>query len=265
MGKLDRHAAAHRPCCKPNVRISVELVPRNPTQLLAEARCLAARYLQIDTVNLPDATRCELDSLAAAALLHGVTSHRIPHVRARDYSAGTAPALVERLHRAEVSEAIVIAGDARGEPLIRGALTPVELIRFLRTHAPALRTYAALDPHRLTGAMLAANLDAKLAAGVTGFFSQPLYDLGDLDRCAPLVRDAPVFWGLSPVTSVRTQRYWERVNLVRFPTGFEPTLDWSHAFGQRAMREIAARGHHLYLMPIKVDVTSYLDGLPLAA
>ena len=66
-----------------------------------------------------------------------------------------------------------------------------------------------------------------------------------------------------PVTTLRTQRYWERVNGVRFPAGFEPTLGWSHTFGRRVMTEVGARGHHLYLMPITVDVTAYLDGFAL--
>jgi methylenetetrahydrofolate reductase (NADPH) len=164
-----------------------------------------------------------------------------------------------------VTEVIVIAGDARDRADPPDAFEPVDLLRVLARHAPRLTTYAALDPHRLSEAALAQNVAAKREAGAKGFFSQPLYELRVLERCARLVEDVPVFWGLSPVTSVRTQRYWETVNLVRFPPDFEPTLGWSHAFGRRAMAEVAARGHHLYLMPIKVDVATYLDGLPLVA
>jgi methylenetetrahydrofolate reductase (NADPH) len=247
------------------VRISIELVPRTAAQLLADAGRVVARYPRIATLNLPDAARFELDSIAAAARLHGVVSHRIPHLRARAFTAASAESLIERLAAAQIREAIVVAGDEQNGTAAHAPFTPVELIRFLRTHAPWLATYAALDPHRLKGDALAANVDAKRAAGVTGFFSQPLYELEDLERCTPLMGALPVFWGLSPVTTLRTQRYWENVNGVRFPADFEPTLGWSHTFGRRVMTEVAARGHHLYLMPITVDVTTYLDGLALAA
>jgi methylenetetrahydrofolate reductase (NADPH) len=138
------------------------------------------------------------------------------------------------------------------------------MIRFLAAHAPGMSIYAALDPHRYRDdATLFDNIEQKRSAGATGFFTQPLFDLRDLDRCAPLLGGATTFWGLSPVVSDRSQRYWQRVNGVQFPTGFVPTLTWNQAFALRMLSEIAERGGNAYLMPIKVDVERYLA--PLAS
>ena len=160
-----------------------------------------------------------------------------------------------------IDEVIVVAGDRRGDGT-RGGFEPIAMIRFLVAHAPHLSIYAALDPHRYRDdAALAANIGQKREAGVTGFFTQPLFDLNDLDRCAPLLADAPTFWGLSPVVSDRSRQYWQRVNGVRFPSGFAPTLHWNQTFALRFLSEIADRGGNAYLMPIKVDIERYLAPL----
>ena len=252
------------------MRISLELVPRTRATFLDEAVRVRASWPRIDTFNVPDGLRFELGSLAAAQALRRLPGlgfpHVVPHLRARDVDGAGAERLPDALATAEVDEVIVIAGDPRPDaPAGFSGHTPLELIRVLAVRAPHVTAYAALDPHRYAPDELARNLAEKRDAGAAGFFSQPLYDLHTLERCARLTGDVPVFWGLSPVVSVRSQRYWERVNQVRFPPEFEPTLSWSQRFGQRFMQEVAARGHRLYLMPIKVDVGTYLDGLSLAA
>jgi hypothetical protein len=133
------------------------------------------------------------------------------------------------------------------------------MIRFLTARAPALSVYAALDPHRYRDdAALERNVAQKRAAGVRGFFTQPLFDLRDIDRCAAVLDDTTTFWGLSPVVSDRSQRYWQQVNRVQFPSEFVPTLHWNQSFALRFLSEIADRGGNAYLMPIKVDIERYL-------
>jgi methylenetetrahydrofolate reductase (NADPH) len=105
------------------------------------------------------------------------------------------------------------------------------------------------------------NVAQKRAAGASGFFTQPLFDLRDVDRCAALLDDTTTFWGLSPVVSDRSQRYWQQVNRVQFPSEFVPTLHWNQRFALRFLSEIADRGGNAYLMPIKVDIERYLAPL----
>ena len=174
--------------------------------------------------------------------------------------AASALRLAARLPEYAIDEVIVIAGDRRGDG--SAGFEPVELIAFLRDHARGMTVYAALDPYRYRNdSALARNVDDKLRAGARGFFTQPLFDLRDLERCAPHVRGTTTFWGLSPVVSPRSQRYWEDVNGVWFPSGFMPTLKWNHAFALRFLSEVADRGDNAYLMPIKVDIESYLSPL----
>jgi methylenetetrahydrofolate reductase (NADPH) len=241
------------------MRTSLEIVPRTVADLDATAQLIAARYPRIETVNIPDRPNCDVRSVDAAAHLRGRIAHRIPHLRACDFDPTSALRLVDSLATRQIGEVIVVAGDHDG---IRPGFEPTALIEFLTTHAKNLAVFAALDPHRYRDDVaLARNIERKRAAGAAGFFTQPLFDLRDIDRCAPLLGGATTFWGLSPVVSDRSQRYWQRVNGVEFPAEFTPTLPWNHAFALRFLSEIADRGGNAYLMPIKVDIERYLEPL----
>jgi methylenetetrahydrofolate reductase (NADPH) len=242
------------------MRTSVELVPRSRLGLLAEARMLRECFPVIDTINVPDLQRFSLRSWEAAKLLRPLLANRIPHVPARNHEAGNVDRLVVLLREAQVREVIVIAGDP--QPGASPASPPQPLIGALAKRMPGIAIYAALDPYAYDDdARLARNITAKLDAGATGFFSQPLFSLDEFWRCAALLPDVPVFWGLSPVTSAQSRRYWERINAVRFAPGFEPTLSWNHHFGIALLKAAAARGDNAYLMPIRVDVAAYVAPL----
>ena len=243
------------------MRTSLEIVPRSPAELHAAVDLIATRYPRIDTVNVPDLATCTLRSIDAVDQIRDRVAHRIPHLRACDFDEASAIELIALLDARGIDEVIVVAGDSRGDAP-RTGFEPSAMIRFLAAHAPDVSIYAALDPHRYRDdAALADNIEQKRNAGVAGFFTQPLFDLNDLDRCAPLLADAPTFWGLSPVVSDRSQRYWQQVNGVRFPSGFAPTLHWNQTFALRFLSEIADRGGNAYLMPIKIDIARYLEPL----
>ncbi len=243
------------------MRTSLEIVPHSTADLDTAIALIRARYPRIDTVNVPDRPNCDLRSTDAVHHIRGRIAHRIPHLRSCDFDDGSVAALLEVLVAREIDEVIVVAGDkaeaAKG-------FEPTALIRALTSHAPRLSVYAALDPHRYSDdAALALNIAQKREAGACGFFTQPLFDLRDIDRCSMSLGDATVFWGLSPVITDRSQRYWQHVNRVRFPSEFVPTLTWNQSFALRFLSEIADRGGNAYLMPIKVDIERYLA--PLAA
>ncbi len=244
------------------MRTSLEIVPRSPEELDTAVELIRARYPRIDTVNVPDLMACDIRSVDAVDRIRHRIAHRIPHLRACDFEESSAIDLISRLRERDIDEVIVVAGDRRRDAPIRAGFEPSAMIRFLAAHAPNLSIYAALDPHRYRDDVeLARNIEQKRAAGVSGFFTQPLFDLRDLDRCTPLLADAPTFWGLSPVVSDRARRYWQEVNGVRFPAEFAPTLHWNQSFALRFLSEVAQRGGNAYLMPIKVDIERYLAPL----
>lgn len=241
------------------MRTSLEIVPRSPAELDAAIALIAARYPRIDTVNIPDRPNCELRSTDAVDHIRGRIAHRIPHLRACDFNESLATRMIETLAARGIDEVIVVAGDRADQA---SGFEPAAMIRFLTTHAPNLSVYAALDPHRYRDdASLERNVEQKRASGACGFFTQPLFDLRDVERCAELLGETTTFWGLSPVVSERSQRYWQRVNGVEFPSEFLPTLHWNQSFALRFLSEIADRGGNAYLMPIKVDIERYLAPL----
>ena len=243
------------------MRTSLEIVPHSTADLDAAVALIQARYPRIDTVNVPDRANCNLRSTDAVHHLRGRIAHRIPHLRSCDFDETSVDGLLEVLIARDIDEVIVVAGDKADTA---HGFEPTALIRALASHAPHLSVYAALDPHRYRDdAGLARNIAQKREAGARGFFTQPLFDLHDIDRCATSLGDATTFWGLSPVITDRSQRYWQQVNRVRFPSEFVPTLNWNQSFALRFLSEIADRGGNAYLMPIKVDIERYLE--PLAA
>ncbi len=243
------------------MRCSIELIPRSRSGLLAEARLLRAQFPALNTINIPDLKRFSLRSWQAAALTRASVSERIPHLRAADLVGQDPGWLSAALDAAGVQEVVLIAGDPPAGASTP-AVTPLRLMEQLRMRKPSLGIYAALDPHAYRqDAALARNLRDKLSAGATGFFSQPLFALPEFERCMALLPAAPVFWGLSPVLSDRSRAYWASVNQVRFPTHFRPDLSWNLSFAHCLLDRVQAVGHHLYLMPIRVDLETYLAPL----
>lgn len=237
------------------MRTSIEIVPRDRASLINSVRELRAHFPGIDTVNLPDVARSGLTSIDAATVLKPIVSARIPHLRSRNTTRQRLERTIRALKRAGISEVIVIAGDPRDDD--GDGMAPTTMITAL--NGAGFIAYAALDPYQYPRPdELSRNVDEKLNAGAAGFFTQPLFSLTALERCADILPETTVFWGLSPVASQRSQRYWERVNNVSFPDDFQPTLAWSQRFAMRFLSEVAARGDNSYLMPIKVDIGQYL-------
>jgi hypothetical protein len=68
----------------------------------------------------------------------------------------------------------------------------------------------------------------------------------------------PVYWGVTSVTSERSQRYWLTRNRAVFPAGFEPTLAWHRRFAAEALEFAERHDTHVYFMPIRVGIQAWL-------
>ncbi len=249
--------------------VSLELVPRSPDQLRLDLCRARQAFPSVATVNLPDLPRFDLRSWEACALARATHDRALPHLRACDVDLldrGTPGRLgltgLKDLCVAHgFGEVIVVQGD---DPSVDGASAPttsIELIGALRQALPELRIFAALDPYRSSPCRERDYALAKRAAGACGFFTQPFFDLRHQEVWADLLSEQAVYWGLSPILTPGSRRYWERRNRAFLPRCFEPTLAWNRAYAQGAVDWAEREGQSLYFMPIRVDVVEWLGGV----
>jgi methylenetetrahydrofolate reductase (NADPH) len=254
------------------MKISLEIVPRD-TESLAAAVEMTERFSQIGSINIPDLLRFPLRSWEACGILGdrlsgGPGSPRpaaaapdlIPHLRAIDFDPALPFPHAGYFRSLGIKKALIIAGDpAKGRRAY--ATETTAFIKKLRAELPALELYAAFDPYRSNIRYELDYLKAKEDAGAQGFMSQPFFDLRLLEIYAEYMEGRDVFWGISPVLSGSSRAYWETRNRAVFPRSFRPDLSWNLDFERRVLDFCKAGGFNLYLMPIKIDLALYLEGL----
>lgn len=243
--------------------VSIELVPRSAESIAVDLALIHSRLPSVRMVNIPDLLAFELRSWEACRQARGTVARAIPHLRAMDVELERGvPQLVDTLRAAGLAEVLVVQGD-RPQDLHRAVYPTksVDLIRALKAADPAMRIYAAIDPYRSSVRGEIELAAAKREAGADGFFTQPFFDLRLMDVWADLLAGDEVFWGVSPVLSERTRRYWQTKNNAFFPAAFAPTLEWNRGFAADALAWVRGRGSHIYYMPIRADIASYLDGI----
>lgn len=246
--------------------LSIELVPRDIDGLVAAAHRVAERFDELTWLNIPDIRRLSVRSHEAAIACVNTRFRVIPHVRARDRSVEETIELLRSLARAGIRDALIITGDRydHAESMAESGKSKehVRTLDVLQAAASVeieLDLWAAFDPYR---GDLKRELDytrEKIDAGAVGLFTQPFFDLRFAEICLDQLTEIPTFIGISPVTSERNAKYWERENRVVFPPGFEMTLDYSARLSARLIELAQSYGQHAYLMPITVDPVEYLD------
>ena len=55
------------------------------------------------------------------------------------------------------------------------------------------------------------------AAGASGLFAQPFFELRYIEVCVDVLPVTEIFWAVSPVLSAASRRYWEVKNHALFP------------------------------------------------
>lgn len=245
------------------MQVSLEIVPRSDTSLCAAAD-IAAQFPAVRNINIPDLLRFPLRSWDACSILatHSDRFNFIPHLRAIDLDPEKPFPHTESLLAAGVKQVLVVAGDPPQD--MKKCVYPtntVEFIKKLKIEIPSIEIYAAFDPYRSNIRFELDYVRAKEDAGVDGFMSQPFFDLRLLEIYAEYLEGRKVFWGLSPVVSDSSRDYWEARNRAVFPRSFTPTLDWNIDFGRRVLSFCHSDNFDLYLMPIRLDISVYLNGL----
>ncbi|GHV03642.1 methylenetetrahydrofolate reductase [Spirochaetia bacterium] len=250
--------------------VSLEAVPRDRDALIAGAG-IAEKYGRISIINIPDLLRFPVRSWEGCEILRQHRQNRpggpelMPHLRAIDFDPEKPFPHVECLRANEVKKVLVISGDPPKEKagLIHKTY-PTETVPFikkLKAEMPELQVYAAFDPYRTNIRFELDYVRAKEDAGAEGFMSQPFFDTRLLEIYAEYLEGKNVFWGISPVLSPSNRNYWESRNRAIFPKNFRPDLFWNVDFGRRVLHFCEAHDFNIYLMPIKVDLESYLGGI----
>jgi methylenetetrahydrofolate reductase (NADPH) len=253
--------------------ISLEAVPRSP-EALAETAKAAAAFPEIRIINVPDLTRFKIRSWEACGILAGsvpagsspAAFSFMPHLRARDFDLQKPFPHAALFRSLGIDRTLVIAGDAEGAASTdkadaAGAAPAISFIKKLKSEMPELSIFTAFDPYRSNIRYELDYLREKKEAGAAGFFSQPFFDLRLLEIYAEYLEGADVYWGISPVLSDKNRNYWESRNRAIFPKSFRPDLFWNVDFGRHVLDFCKSRGFNLYLMPIKVELKTYLSGL----
>lgn len=243
-------------------RISWELVPREENSLREELIQLQNYAHKIDVINIPDLLRLEMRSWAGAKIAREYFPKTIPHIRAMDIDLSQPLPMRDFLREAKITEVLVVEGDPPQD--MRHAVYPTvstDVIAKFRAEMPEVTVYAGVDQYRDSMRREYIRVQRKKQAGAAGFFTQPFFDLRFMDMYADMLEGLDIYWGVSPVTSVASQSYWERKNNVVFPKDFAPTLEWSQNFARLVVEFAAKRNGNIYFMPIKVDLKDYLANI----
>ncbi len=241
-------------------RISVELVAHDTLE--EELRTLRADGFAVDLINVPDLLRFSTRSWEGAALAQEHFPAAMPHIRAMDVDLEKPLSMGDYLRRNKIREVLVIEGDPPQD--MTHTVYPTvttDVIRKFREELPEIRVYAGIDQYRGSMQQEQYRIRRKLQAGAAGFFTQPFFDMRLLGMYADMLEGLEVYWGVSPVQSERMQSYWELKNHVVFPKGFEASLAWSIHFAREVCAFAKERGDSVYLMPIRTNLTVYLQGV----
>jgi methylenetetrahydrofolate reductase (NADPH) len=242
------------------MRISLELVPRDFTILETELELVRRNIPGIDTFNIPDLLRFPVRSWEGAFFAKKFCGNVIPHIRASDFDMNKPFPLINAFTGNGIDEVLIIRGDHETGGVYYPNNT-ADFIRKIKSEMPFSKIYAAIDPYRHELKREMDYMEKKMEAGVEGFFSQPFFDLRLMEIYAEKLSEYSVFWGISPVTNSKTRAYWETRNRVHFPENFEPSMEWNVEFAKKALDYCRSNNFNLYLMPIRVDLEEYLNGI----
>ena len=244
-------------------RVSIELVPRDIESLNKELHLVRKIFASVATINIPDLPRFDLRSWDGCVIAKALFRHAIPHIRAMDIHPDQPLVMAKVLQDQGIDELLVITGDSIPDtpPSNKEADAVLQVIRRFKQEIPGIRVYAAIDPYRWGFRQEYDYIQQKLEAGADGFFTQPFFDVRLMEIYAELLVDTLVFWGVSPVTTDKSRAYWEKRNKALFPRTFTPTLDWNRTFARQALNFAQTSETHLYFMPIRTDLTQYLQGI----
>ncbi|MBU1122334.1 MAG: methylenetetrahydrofolate reductase [Candidatus Omnitrophota bacterium] len=241
-------------------RVSLELVPRQRDRFIEELKIIRSNFPSVDTINIPDIARYEIDSLEAAHFAKKILKFAIPHLRAVSVDKRKRLPFKDIIIGNDIGEVLLVLGDTSG--LEDKGFLPCDIIEFIkkfRKELPKVKVYAALDQYRGSVAKECDYVRRKIDAGAQGFFTQPFFDFELAQAYSKKLKGVDVFWGVAPVLTDKSKHYWQEHNKVTFPPDFSLSLEWNKEFAKKMLSFTNSTDYsHIYFMPIKADFVQYL-------
>lgn len=243
------------------MQISFELIARDEEAVARQLAFVQSELPFVDIINIPDLLRFSIRSWEAGKLLPRDRYRFVPHFRAIDFDIRS-DRLFDIIAEYDLQEVLLVTGDPPPDMSFRIYDTRVtELIRRVRERCPGVKVYGGFDPYRSSVRDEVEYMEDKFAAGADALFSQPFFDMRLMSLYGDYISGRKVFWGISPVVSEHSRRYWETMNNAVFPADFRPDYDWNTAFTREALSFARASDANVYFMPIKIDLARYFQGI----
>jgi methylenetetrahydrofolate reductase (NADPH) len=246
-------------------RIAVEIVVRQEQEFVQELKRIKNKFGHaVQAINIPDIGKFPFDSWQGCELVKPYFSDIIPHFRAKYIDKDKPLSFKNVLLENGVKEVLIIAGDPPEDPNHPGYYnnSTLDIIKKFRDELPDIKVYAGIDQYRGDLKSELNYAEQKLKAGAEGFFTNPFFDMDFMRLYHKYLLETEVFWGVCPVNTKSSQRYWEKTNNVIFPPDFIPSNQWSRSFARESLDFAKLnKKASLYFMPIVVDVEEYLNGI----
>lgn len=240
----------------------VELVPRELDAFLDESEKVVKTFPSVNGINIPDLIRKPIRSYEAAKELLKKGIEPLPHIRTIDNPLEKSIDIVRELVDLGLKSVLIISGDLPENTSQEiHEVTPLMLTSKLRKEFKDLNIYCALDPYRQSFRKEFMYCQAKLDAGASGFFTQPLFDPNLAELYLHLFPHTKMFIGISPVITKQSKRYWKIKNNVVFPNDFELNIEYNCKLAKEIIKSVDSYNQHIYIMPISVPAMEYLTGV----
>lgn len=184
-------------------KYSIELVPRDFQQLENDIKTINS-FPHFEIINIPDLKRFNIRSWESAQLVKKYDFTFIPHLRAIDFNVENPEKIFKIIEENELEKVLIISGDPPQDMSYEVFPTSsISLCKIIKKGFSKIKIYGALDPYRSSIKDEMDYLDKKKDCGFDGFFSQPFFDLRLLEIFLENYEDDEIYWGISPVTSIR--------------------------------------------------------------
>lgn len=243
-------------------KISIELVPHSYKEVQESIHYIDECLPSVNVINIPDISRLQIRSWEISAYFKRKREIIIPHIRALDFDCNQSFALTDFFNEHLLDTIIVVSGDKIVSPYKKkfySQTNSISLMKKIKKAIPTIKIYGAIDPYRSSLRSEWEYIQKKIDAGFDGFFTQPIFDMKILELYSKMTSGLDVFWGISPILSPRSQKYWETVNNVIFPPEFKATMEYNVNFANQTMRMLPS--DPFYFMPIKIELKEYFKDI----
>ncbi len=243
--------------------ISFELIARDNDAIGKQLAFVQTHLPFVNIINVPDLLRFPVRSWQVVTQVPKEKYRFIPHFRAIDFDIkGTR--LFDIIEQFALSELLLVTGDPPPDMSFKVYDTRVlDLIAKVKDKFPHMKVYAGFDSYRSSVRDEVQYMQDKLTAGADALFSQPFFDMRFLEIYGEHIAGDKVYWGISPVVTDQSRRYWETMNNVVFPADFQADYDWNMNFANQVLAHAKNTGANVYFMPIRINLEKYFTGIKL--